>query len=77
MVAIAAQARLDQPRLDQFPSAQPLSEQEIALARYVSQFPQEATLIARAQGEYEKEIRQQMKNTNSETGLSDTDQPER
>jgi hypothetical protein len=71
------QPRLDQPKLDQFPSAQPLSEQEIALARYVSQFPQEATLIARAQGEYETEIQQQMKNANSETGPSDTDQPER
>jgi len=54
-------------RLDRFPSPQPLSEQELALARYVSEFPQEATLIARTQAEFENEIRQKMKETGSET----------
>src|SRR5208282_1110421 len=34
------------PRLDQFPSPQPLSEQEILLARFVEQFPREAAMIA-------------------------------
>jgi len=62
------------PKLDQFPSRQQLSEQELALARYVSEFPQEATLIARAQEEYEKEIQEKMKDTPSE---SDSDQQER
>lgn len=61
-VAMAAEARLDR-----FPSPQPLSEQELALARYVSEFPQEATLIARTQAEFENEIRQKMKDTHSET----------
>lgn len=37
------------PRLDQFPSPQPLSEQEILLARFVEQFPREAAMIATAQ----------------------------
>jgi len=65
------------PKLDQFPSPQPLSEQEIALARYAHQFPQEATLIARGQVEYEKEIQQQMKDARPDTGFSDSYQQER
>jgi len=44
------------PKLDQFPSPQPLSEQEKLLLRYVHEFPQEAVLIAKAQAESEKEI---------------------
>jgi len=42
-------ATLVVPRLDHFPSPQPLSEQEQILARYVQQFPREAGLMARAQ----------------------------
>jgi len=37
------------PRLDQFPSPMPLSEQEQLLAHYVQDFGREATLMARAQ----------------------------
>ena len=65
------------PKLDQFPSRQQLSKQELALARYVSEFPQEATLIARAQEEYEKEIQEKMKDAHSETDFSNSDQQER
>jgi len=64
------------PKRDQFPSPQPLSEQEIALARYAHQFPQEATLLARAQVEYEKEIQRQLTDARPETG-SDSYQQER
>jgi hypothetical protein len=64
-------------RLDQFPSPQPLSEQELALARYVSEFPQEATLVARTQAEFETEIRQKMKDTVSETDDYGSDRQER
>jgi len=39
------------PRLEQFPSPQPLSKQEELLARYIEQFPREAVLMARAQTE--------------------------
>lgn len=66
-----------QPKLEQFPSPQPLSEQERALAMYVSQFPREAELIARAQEEYEKEIQQLMKNTSGHTEGNDSDEKER
>ena len=39
------------PRLEQFPSAQPLSEQEKMLASYVRDWPQEAKLVAQARTE--------------------------
>ena len=65
------------PKLDQFPSPQPLSEQEIALVKYAHLFPQEATLVALAQVEYENEIQQQMTDARPENGLSDSYQQER
>jgi hypothetical protein len=43
------------PRLEQFPSPEPLSEQEEFLARYVEQFPREAVLVARAQTQLMKQ----------------------
>jgi hypothetical protein len=46
-VALAENA----PKLEQFPSPRPLSEQEEMLARYVRERPQEAQLLARAQAE--------------------------
>jgi len=54
------------PKLDKFPSPQPLSAQELALAKYVSQFPEEATLIARSQAEFEKETQQKMNDARSQ-----------
>lgn len=42
---------VDQPKLDQFPSPQPLSEQEKILANYVAKYPEHAVLIARARTE--------------------------
>lgn len=39
------------PKLGQFPSPQPLSEQEEILARYVARFPEHAALIALARTE--------------------------
>lgn len=65
------------PKLDQFPSPQPLTEQELALARYVREFPQEADLIATAQVENEKAIQQKMQDTRSETEGYDSNQQER
>lgn len=43
------------PRLEQFPSPQPLSEQEQILARYIEQFPREAVLVAQAQTQLAKQ----------------------
>jgi len=47
-------------KLDRFPSPQPLSEEELALVRYVQSFPKEATLIAQAQEEFELETQKLM-----------------
>jgi hypothetical protein len=47
-------------RLDRFPQPQPLTAEEIALARYAAQFPAEATLIAQSQQEYARESEQKM-----------------
>jgi len=47
-----------EPKLNQFPSPRPLSEQEQLLAEYVAQFPNEAKLIAQQQAETEREMEQ-------------------
>jgi hypothetical protein len=39
------------PKLDQFPSPQPLSEQERILARYIANFPEQAALVAQARAD--------------------------
>jgi hypothetical protein len=44
------------PRLDQFPSPRPLSEEEKLLVRYVHDFPREAVMIAKEQVELEQEM---------------------
>jgi len=48
-----------QPRLEQFPSPAPLSEQEEMLVRYIRERPHEAALLARAQAELLKQDLQQ------------------
>lgn len=44
------------PKLDVFPSPQPLSEEELALARYVRNFPRDARLVAQEQETSEREV---------------------
>ena len=46
------------PRLDQFPSPRPLSEQEKLLLHYVRECPQQAALVAQAQAKRDKELAQ-------------------
>ena len=48
------------PKLDQFPSPQPLSAEEIALAKYVENFPKEARLVAQAQEDFDLETQKIM-----------------
>ncbi len=43
--------KLNLPKLEQFPSPHPLSEQEKILANFVAQYPEHAALIAQAQTE--------------------------
>ena len=47
------------PKLDQFPSPHPLSEQEKILASYIAQFHDEAVLVARARTEALRKDREQ------------------
>ena len=49
--AVAAIIEADVPRLEQFPSPKPLSEQERMLVRYVADYPERAALIAEARAE--------------------------
>ncbi len=44
------------PKLDVFPSPQPLSEEELALAQYVRNFPTDAKQVAQAQEASEREL---------------------
>ncbi len=53
------------PKRNQFPSPQPLSEQEKMLANYVAQYPEHAVLVARAQAEFEKQNEDEMREMNS------------
>ena len=55
------------PKLEQFPSPQPLSEQEKILARYVNTYPEHAALIAQARTE---ELRRDSAEEMGEAGLA-------
>ena len=46
------------PRLDQFPSPRPPSEQEVLLTKYAERFPAEARLIAQEQDKFQQEVQQ-------------------
>ncbi len=50
-------ASTSSPKLAQFPSPLPLSQQELLLASYAEHFPKEALLIAQEQRNFEEEIR--------------------
>jgi hypothetical protein len=58
------------PKLDVFPSPQPLSEEELALAQYVRNFPSDAKLAARAQEASEREVLAKMQALANESGES-------
>jgi hypothetical protein len=55
------------PKLDVFPSPQPLSEEELALAQYVRNFPTDAKLVAQAQEASEREALAKMQSLANES----------
>lgn len=65
------------PKLDQFPSPQPLSEEELALVRYVHSFPKEAKMIAQTQEEFALETQREMNDAGSQNRPSNFVQQER
>jgi hypothetical protein len=62
------------PKLEQFPSPQPMSEQEKILAIYVAQYPEHAALIAEARTEALKKDRREEEETGASTGDRDSRQ---
>ncbi|MGA9507562.1 MAG: hypothetical protein WBV55_02835 [Candidatus Sulfotelmatobacter sp.] len=57
------------PRLDQFPSPRPLSEQERILERYVAKYPEHAALVARARAEaLRQDLAEEMKRSAASRG---------
>jgi hypothetical protein len=64
------------PKLDQFPSPRPLSEQEKILASYIKQYPERAVLLARARTfELERDQLEEMKTSPSDDLSPDSDEP--
>jgi hypothetical protein len=62
------------PKLDQFPSPQPLSEQEKILASYVDAYPEHAILLARARTEaLRRDQIEEMRSYSQSDGASDLD----
>jgi hypothetical protein len=55
------------PKLDVFPSPRPLSEEELALARYVRNFPSDAKRVAQAQEASEREVLAKMQTLANES----------
>jgi hypothetical protein len=63
------------PKLDQFPSPRPLSEQEKILASYIEQYPERAILLARARTfELERDQLEEMKTSPSDDLSKDSDE---
>ena len=68
-VAIAA------PKLDQFPSPQPLSEQEKILMSYVAEYPEHAVLVAQARAELlRRDHIEEMKASSAGAGTADLEE---
>jgi hypothetical protein len=63
------------PKLEQFPSPQPMSEQEEILANYVGKYPEHAILIARARNEaLQRDQLEEMKLSSVEDSTMDSDE---
>ncbi len=69
--------RTAHPKLDQFPSPQPLSSEEIALVQYVKDFPKEARLVSQAQEEFDLEAQKEMNDAGLDDQAPDSIQQER
>ena len=66
---------VNSPKLEQFPSPQPMSEQEEILANYVGKYPEHAILIARARNEaLQRDQLEEMKLSSVEDSTMDSDE---
>jgi hypothetical protein len=73
-LASAAQVVNVYPKLDQFPSPQPLSEQEKLLASYVAVFPKQAALLAKLRTEELERERIEQQSKSASKHAADFDQ---
>jgi hypothetical protein len=62
------------PKLDQFPSPQPLSEQEKLLASYVAVYPKQAALLAKLRTEELERERIEQQSKSASKPAADFDQ---
>lgn len=68
---ISARAQRMEPRLEQFPSPRPLSQEETQAAKYASRFPRDASRMAQEQQQFEDEIQQAELDLKNGTGVQD------
>ena len=70
--ALATVVKAVEPRLEQFPSPRPVTQQELAIAEYVEHFPEEARLMVQEQRKFDEEIQkaeQQVENDRNSENL--------
>jgi hypothetical protein len=72
--AADTQVATAQPKLDQFPSPQPLSEQERLLASYVAVYPKQAALLAKLRTEELERERIEEQSKSASKDAADFDQ---
>ncbi len=64
-------AKTAEPRLGQFPSSRPPTQQEMIVAEYVEHFPEEAKLIMQEQQKFDKEVQQAQQQIENSSRNSD------
>lgn len=67
---ISTQAPLTEPRLAHFPSVRAPSTEELVLARYAENYPQEAMLAAKEQQEFEVAVQKAQQETEEQARIS-------
>lgn len=67
---VSLQALLSEPRLDHFPSVRPPSAEELVLAQYAERYPQEATLAAKKQEEFEVAVEKAQQESEAQARIS-------
>jgi hypothetical protein len=70
--AVERVATATTPKLEQFPTPAPLSEQERILARYVAEYSEQAVLVARAQMSLEQQEQREKSQRSQENSSSST-----
>jgi len=62
------------PRLSQFPSRRPLTQEELVILEYARRFPDEAVLVAQRQQQFEKQVAQAQRQVESRFEENETEE---